>query len=197
MNDRSNMIQHAVSLAEHDERLDAGVRVLEPIARRLDGSSFGPLLRGEWLGHAVHPMLTDLPIGCWTSSFVLDVVGGKRARAASRRLLGLGVLAVVPTAAAGLVDWLQLSKPTRRRAGVVHAVSNTVATACYVVSWRCRGRGRHAAGVTWGALGGAAATVGGYLGGHLAFGSDDSEATEDTEPDQAPELAPDAAAARY
>ena len=33
------------------------------------------LLQGRGTGHAVHPPMTDLPIGLWTSTVVLDVIG--------------------------------------------------------------------------------------------------------------------------
>src|SRR5215218_5278050 len=52
-------------------------------------------LSGVPLGHALHPLLTDLPIGTWTSSLLLDLVGGRAARAASERLIALGLLAAV------------------------------------------------------------------------------------------------------
>src|SRR3954466_8335816 len=61
-------------------------------------------LSGTPLGHALHPFLTDLPIGTWTSSLVLDLFGGRDARPASRRLIAAGVLASLPTAASGLND---------------------------------------------------------------------------------------------
>src|SRR5439155_22637987 len=38
----------------------------------------GPLkdiLSGTWLGHPLHPVLTDVPIGAWSSAFVLDLLG--------------------------------------------------------------------------------------------------------------------------
>ena len=41
-------------------------------------------LSGTWLGHAVHPMLTDLPIGFWTSAFTLDLLGGRHSRQIGR-----------------------------------------------------------------------------------------------------------------
>src|SRR5262245_32470025 len=53
-----------------------------------------PWLSGDWLGHALHPLLTDVTIGCWTSAFVLDVVGGRAARRNARMLIGLGLLSV-------------------------------------------------------------------------------------------------------
>src|SRR6188474_2615963 len=87
---------------ERDPRLDQVTRRLDPVASSVATSSAGPALRGEWLGHALHPALTDIPIGFWTSSFVLDFLGGKRARPASQRLIGLGLAAVPATALAGM-----------------------------------------------------------------------------------------------
>jgi nitrite reductase/ring-hydroxylating ferredoxin subunit/uncharacterized membrane protein len=144
--------------------------IVEPVRSRLQ-SLLGPgplkdALSGTWLGHTLHPMLTDLPIGCWTSAFVLDLVGGRAARPAAQRLVGLGILTAVPTAVTGASDWSDTAGETTRL-GAVHAASNTVALACYGASWLARRRGRHARGVALGLLGAGAATVGGYLGGHL------------------------------
>jgi nitrite reductase/ring-hydroxylating ferredoxin subunit/uncharacterized membrane protein len=125
-------------------------------------------LHGVWLGHPLHPLLTDLPIGFWTSAFVLDLVGRRRARPAADALIGLGVISAVPTAAAGLADWTELNAP-ERRSGLVHATANVTATALYAVSLVARRRGRHGTGVVLGFAGAAAATIGGFLGGHLTF----------------------------
>ncbi|MDQ2651377.1 MAG: hypothetical protein M3Z03_17710 [Actinomycetota bacterium] len=133
------------------------------------------VLSGEWMGHALHPALTDLPIGFWTSSFVLDLVPTKGARRASTALVGLGVATAVPTAAAGLVDWVKLS-PAKRRVGVVHLAANGAATVVYAASFLARMRGRRVKGVALGMLGAALVTAGGALGGHLAFGDEDPEA---------------------
>ena len=32
-------------------------------------------LHGVWLGHPLHPVFTDLPLGAWTTALVLDAVG--------------------------------------------------------------------------------------------------------------------------
>jgi hypothetical protein len=37
------------------------------------------LLSGTDLGHPLHPMLTDLPIGAWVMSALLDAAGGPAA----------------------------------------------------------------------------------------------------------------------
>ena len=52
-------------------------------------------LSGVWLGHALHPLLTDLPIGTYTSAVLLDWLGGKAGRTAADRLIGLGLLFTV------------------------------------------------------------------------------------------------------
>jgi len=144
--------------------------VVEPIRRRVQAMfPPGPVkdaLSGTPLGHTLHPMLTDLPIGCWTSAMVLDFIGGRAARPAAQRLIGLGVLSALPTAASGASDWSDTSGTTAR-VGAAHAVSNSVALACYAASWAARRRGHHYRGVALSVLGAGAATVGGYLGGHL------------------------------
>ena len=74
--------------------LDPVVRTVRPLADALVADpARRDLLRGAWLGHPLHPVLTDLPIGLWTSATVLDLVGGRSARPAATRLVGLGLLA--------------------------------------------------------------------------------------------------------
>src|SRR4051794_7073841 len=131
----------------------------------------GPLrdtLNGVWLGHPLHPLLTDIPIGFWTGSFVLDFLGGRRGRAASDRLLLLGILSAVPTTAAGLADWIDLDR-TEQRTGVVHAAANAVGVVLYAASYIARKRGRRLRGVGLSIAGATAMSVGGYLGGHLVY----------------------------
>ena len=60
------------------------------------------LLAGTWLGHPLHPLLTDVVIGSWTSAWILDVAGGRDARRSADRLLAVGTLSVAPTVATGL-----------------------------------------------------------------------------------------------
>jgi uncharacterized membrane protein len=155
--------------------LDRPAAVLADASSRQRGS-LADLARGEPLGHPLHPALTDLPIGFWTSAMVVDLLGGRRWSGAGRLLVGLGVLSAVPTIVAGLADLPGLSR-LKRRTAVVHAAANATATLLYVQSWRSRRR-HHLVGVAWGIAGAAAATVGGYLGGWLAFGDEPSAANE-------------------
>jgi nitrite reductase/ring-hydroxylating ferredoxin subunit/uncharacterized membrane protein len=154
---------------ESAEGLD---RVTRPVHRGASAAlRRGPLkdaLHGVWLGHPLHPLLTDLPIGFWTSAFVLDLFGGRGARRSAQHLVGAGVATALPTAAAGLADWTELDPP-ERRSGAVHAAANLLATALYALSWVARRRGRLVGGLAFAAAGATAATVGGFLGGHLSF----------------------------
>jgi nitrite reductase/ring-hydroxylating ferredoxin subunit/uncharacterized membrane protein len=126
------------------------------------------VLSGAPLGHRAHPMLTDVPIGCWTAATLVDAVAWRSGRAAAQRLVALGVLASVPAALTGLSDWDD-THGSARRIGVAHATSNVVALTFQAASWRARRRGHHVRGALLGALGLGAVTVGGYLGGHLVF----------------------------
>src|SRR3954452_18791304 len=128
-------------------------------------------LSGTPLGHALHPFLTDFPIGTWTSALLLDVFGGRQARPASRRLIAAGVLTSLPTAATGLNDWADTTPADDgvRRMGAVHAVANVAALGLYAASLAARRRDRHGRGVAFGLAGIGALTVGGHLGGHLSY----------------------------
>jgi uncharacterized membrane protein len=162
-------IQNAVVRIEGDARLDSAATTLCSTAAVVAGPPRGAVLRGEWLGHALHPLLTDLPLGCWISSGLLDLVGGRGARRASQRLVGLGLIFVAPTAASGMAEYELLDRAEARRAGVVHGVGNTIVAALYLQSWRSRRAGHHGRGVLLGLAGGSLAWATGYLGGHLSF----------------------------
>lgn len=152
---------------EESRALDVPAALVRRVADRLLADpARRDALHGTWLGHAVHPLMTDLPIGLWTSAVTLDVVGGRQSRPAATRLVGLGVAAAVPTALTGLAEW-GVAPRRDQRTGLVHAAANTLALGLYSASYRARRRGRHARGVLLGVAGGTAASVGGYLGGHL------------------------------
>jgi hypothetical protein len=149
--------------------LDGPVRALEPHIRSLFGSGpRGSALRGEWLGHAVHPLLTDVVIGTWTSANLLDLFGGRAAAGPTQRLIGIGLLAVGPTAWTGWAEWSEAA-PRDKRVGLVHAVTNGVAIGAYASSWVARQRGQHGVGVRRALVGAAITGAGAYLGGHLAI----------------------------
>jgi nitrite reductase/ring-hydroxylating ferredoxin subunit/uncharacterized membrane protein len=138
------------------------VRVLPP-GRAAD------LLHGVPFGQPAHPAVVRLPIGCWTSAVLLDWLGGRgrEAQRASAILLATGVAAALPAAATGLADWSALHTH-QQRVGLAHAIAQTGATLLFTGSLLARAAGRRGTGVALAAGGLATATVGGYLGGHLA-----------------------------
>src|SRR4051794_34631864 len=82
-------------------------------------------LSGTWLGHAVHPMLTDVAIGPLLCATLLDLPGGDDAGRARRRLVTMGIAASPPTALTGVNDWADTEPADDgvRRAGLVHAAT--------------------------------------------------------------------------
>ncbi|MDP2712399.1 MAG: hypothetical protein Q8O56_14390 [Solirubrobacteraceae bacterium] len=136
-----------------------------------EGGGLKDALSGSWLGHALHPMLTDVPIGAWTSATMLDLIGGRASRPAAQKLVGIGLAAAAPTAWTGWSDWAD-SEPgddAVRRIGIVHAAANGSAALLYGASLLARRRGRHTTGVLLGLAGAGAMGAGGWLGGDLAF----------------------------
>jgi uncharacterized membrane protein len=157
---------------ESVEALDGPARAAGRTVRGLipDGAA-KDALSGAWLGHAVHPMLTDIPIGTWTSSVLLDWMGGKDSRSASDRLILTGVLAAGATIATGWSDWADAEERDAavRRSGLVHAAANATATALMIGSYLARNRGARGRGKLLSLAGTAALGAGGWLGGHLSY----------------------------
>jgi hypothetical protein len=137
-----------MSIYELTERLE-GLDSLDELAGKLADAvgklvPTGPLkdvLSGTWLGHSLHPLLTDLPIGTWTSAALLDLLGGDDAAKAAELLVGLGILSSLPTAASGLSDWAD-TQEGERRVGFLHAIGNTAALGLLGGSYAARRRAR-------------------------------------------------------
>jgi nitrite reductase/ring-hydroxylating ferredoxin subunit/uncharacterized membrane protein len=165
-------LEPLVRAIESAESLDP---VAEQVGKAVRGVlSGGPIkdaLSGTWLGHAVHPMLTDVVVGSFTAASLLDLLAPHDDGQASERLIALGLTAYLPTAAAGINDWAD-SEPvdaTVRRAGLVHAGSNLIGATFYTASLRARRRGSRGRGAALGFAGMAVMAAGGYLGGHLSL----------------------------
>lgn len=159
-------LTHAV---ERAEALDGAVAALRPLAVRLhEAPGAATALRGRPLGHALHPLLTDAPLGAWTSAGLLDLLAWRRSRDAARLLTGFGVLAAVPTALTGLAEWGH-TEGRDSRTGVAHAAGNAVGLVLFSASWLARRRGHHGRGALLGLVGLAAAGASGHLGAHLAI----------------------------
>jgi nitrite reductase/ring-hydroxylating ferredoxin subunit/uncharacterized membrane protein len=156
----------AVEAVEGAAVLDAPAKALGKWIRgALGREPLKDALSGTWLGHALHPLLTDVVVGAFLSATLLDLLGGDDGERARRRLIGAGLAAAAPTVLTGASDWADAEPVDAgvRRAGIVHALSNSTALALYAASLGARNG-------TPLRLGGATALLaGGYLGGHLSF----------------------------
>jgi len=165
--ERPSMIVRLTLRLEQAVALDQPVQALAPKIRAIFGTGRrSAVLRGQWLGHAVHPMLTDVVLGTWTSATLLDLLGGRDSAASAQKLVGAGLVAAGPTFWTGWAEW-SAAEPRDKRVGLVHAVTNGVALGLYTASWFARRRGRHHAGAGLAVAGAGVSSVGAYLGGHL------------------------------
>lgn len=169
MNETRAQLTAAVQAIEDLEALDTVSKALSPAVEQLTrDDAVKRALAGTWLGHRLHPLLTDVVIGSWVSASVVDMVAWHSGERAARRLVATGLVAAVPTVATGLSDWHDL--PDReRRVGVVHLTANSIGATLQFASWVARLRRHHVRGALLSSAALAAVTVGGYLGGHLVF----------------------------
>jgi nitrite reductase/ring-hydroxylating ferredoxin subunit/uncharacterized membrane protein len=163
------------ALVERLERTEPLDGPAEAVATQVRGTiPKGPVkdaLSGTWLGHALHPLLTDAVIGSWLSAGILDLVGGGDSDTAARRLTAVGIVASLPTAASGLNDWADTTPADDgvRRVGAVHGALNVAALGLYTASYAARRAGRRGRGAVLGLTGLALLGVSGHLGGHLSY----------------------------
>ena len=162
----------AIEIVEAAEALDGpGKAIAKSVRGRLGPGPLKDAISGTWLGHALHPVLTDVVIGSFLSATMLDLLGGDSDGEASERLIAIGIAAYPPTALTGTSDWAdsEPAGPAIRRVGLAHAASNAAALALYAASLMARRRGARGRGKLLGLAGSAALGVGGHLGGHMTL----------------------------
>lgn len=165
-------IDHTAAAIEARTDLDGVLAPVREHARTiLSRIRVKDLLHGTWLGHPLHPVLVDLPIGFWTTSFALDLFGGRAGRRFARESIALGVLSAPLAASAGVADWSE-TDGRDARVGAVHGALNLLATVAYTASWRRRRRQDdtvpfRVGAIAWSTVGMALATGSAALGGHL------------------------------
>lgn len=147
--------------------LDPAVKKMRTtIQKKIQPQSVRDALHGVWLGHPLHPVLTDVPIGAFTSASMLDLF--PKTGAASSALITVGLVSAGPTAISGWTDWSELHTP-EQRTGLVHAATNIVGVGLYALSLRARIRRRYLRGKLLGFAGLTSVMVGGAIGGHLSY----------------------------
>lgn len=135
---------------------------------------FKDFLHGVWLGHPLHPVLTDIPIGAWTVAVALDLLdsvqGKEDLSPGADAAVAVGLAGAAGAAVTGLTDWhVMQGDPEPKRMGFSHMVFNVAATALFTSSLVMRKTKKRTAGRVLGLLGYAAATAGAYLGGKLVY----------------------------
>lgn len=142
-------------------------KIWDPIAGASAPRSLKDALVGTWLGHPLHPAVVMLPIGFWTSSFVLDLAGDEDA---ADLLLALGLASVTPAVVTGAAQWIDAATERQpRRLGALHATVNTIGAGLYAASLVARRNGDRGRGLALSTAGLAFVNVGGLLGGDLAY----------------------------
>jgi uncharacterized membrane protein len=129
-------------------------------------------LRGEALGHPLHPPLTDVPIGAWTVGLLFDLLDlwhhnpGLRFAADAAHTVGLAGSA--GAAVTGLAEWSDTAGGARR-VGFVHGLTNSAVALLFGTSLLARARGARPLGVGLAALGYVLLAFSAWLGGELVF----------------------------
>jgi nitrite reductase/ring-hydroxylating ferredoxin subunit/uncharacterized membrane protein len=139
---------------------------------------FRSLLNGTFLGHPLHPAITDVPIGAWLLAVVFDIVwlvspsANAWAARGAEALVLIGILAAVGAAITGLADWSD-TYGAERTVGLYHAGLNTLALVLYVVSFVLRlglANGESVFAAVIGFVGIISVLIAAYLGGDMVFG---------------------------
>jgi nitrite reductase/ring-hydroxylating ferredoxin subunit/uncharacterized membrane protein len=154
-------------------------RVAEPLSKGVRrtysaagsaGAAVKDALHGVWLGHPLHPVFTDVPIGAWTTALALDLTadGDSGMERAATFALGVGLAGAAGAAVTGLTDWSE-TEGQARRTGLLHGLLNITATTLVAAAFlRRRGNGSHGSrALAW--TGYAIALGSAYLGGDLVY----------------------------
>jgi nitrite reductase/ring-hydroxylating ferredoxin subunit/uncharacterized membrane protein len=137
------------------------------------GQEIKDFLHGTWLGHPLHPVITDVPIGAWTTAAVLDgleLLGQEKYAPGADAAIAVGLAGAVGAAITGITDWSETHGKSRK-IGLMHGILNGGATLLYATSFVLRRR-ENSRGTAIGLamLGYGVAGAAAYLGGHLVFG---------------------------
>jgi nitrite reductase/ring-hydroxylating ferredoxin subunit/uncharacterized membrane protein len=155
-------------------------KLAEPLSKAVRGAyeAAGPLgqqaknaVHGVWLGHPLHPVFTDVPIGAWTTALALDTAanGDPGMRRAATFAMGVGLVGGLGAAVSGLTDWSETDGQSRRT-GLIHGLLNIAATTLFATSYVLRRKDSHDGGRKCAWTGYAVAVGSAYLGGDLVYG---------------------------
>ena len=167
-----------IKVVERQEALDQLSDQIQPLVQNAFKSA-GPagrelknILHGTWLGHPLHPALTDVPLGAWTVALALDAMesisGRRELGAGADAAIAIGLVGAAGAAVTGLTDWSEIDGRARK-VGLLHGLLNVGATVLYSTSLVLRRKQKRNAGMGFAMLGFAVSSASAYLGGHLVF----------------------------
>jgi nitrite reductase/ring-hydroxylating ferredoxin subunit/uncharacterized membrane protein len=170
-----------IALENFLERIPGYSQVARNIARGLHQAvlkggkpvrKLADLLHGTWLGHPLHPVLTDVTIGAWLYASLMDMVAlvtrSKQVEQAADTLAAIGVASAVPTALAGATDYSGIKRGAAPLA-VLHALMNVEALLYYSASLFARRNGNRLQATILSELGMGTVLLSAYLGGTLVY----------------------------
>lgn len=173
-------------LSRQIDRFLQGQRWLEPLGDALQkfvggfyktagapGPGLKSFMHGTWLGHPLHPVITDIPVGAWTLGVVFDIayLFAQRSGIATAAdvTIGIGLLASIGAALTGFTDWNE-TYDRERRVGLAHGLLNVTAIILYFISFVIRGAsGPRALAIFLALVGYVVVVSAAYLGGELVF----------------------------
>jgi nitrite reductase/ring-hydroxylating ferredoxin subunit/uncharacterized membrane protein len=172
------MAETLAQVIDKQDSLDAASDALQPAVTDLfkaggeAGQAAKNFLHGTWLGHPLHPVLTDIPVGAWTTALALDAIEALSGREefgdAADAAIAVGLVGAVGAAATGITDWSD-TEGRGRKVGLVHGLLNATATTLYATSLVMRRGKARRAGLGLSMLGFLVSGAAAYLGGHLVF----------------------------
>jgi nitrite reductase/ring-hydroxylating ferredoxin subunit/uncharacterized membrane protein len=145
---------------------NAVLRRGDPVRKAVD------FLHGTWLGHPLHPVLTDIPIGAWTLAMMCDLVAAQRDSGETEKmadtLVAIGAVAAVPTAIAGVADYSAIDESAMTLA-TVHGLLNSAGLVLNLLSLRDRVTGNRQRGVMLSTVAYGALNFSAWLGGEMVY----------------------------
>jgi nitrite reductase/ring-hydroxylating ferredoxin subunit len=136
------------------------------------GKYLQDFLNGSWLGHSLHPVLTDVVVGGSTVAVLLEVLGWfgvSDLRTAIAWTLALTWISALGTIVTGLTDYKDTATGDERNVAGLHGLINIVATVAFIVAFLAYlGPGGTLGPVLL--IGGyLVLSVGAFIGGHVVF----------------------------
>ena len=155
-----------------DKLADPLQQWLRSLSRLPQVARLKDILHGTWLGHSLHPAVTDVPVGSWTATMLLDCTwlasGSEEMGKAADLTLVLGLAGAGVSALSGLTDWSE-TDATDRRVGLAHGLLNAGVALTNLTSYGLRLAGKRRSGIALSALGYCLTLFSSYLGGELSL----------------------------